>query len=391
MSKSSGIVVRVENAISAVDPGEWDACAADASGTARPQPFLTHAFLSALEDSGSAAPETGWHPAHLVLESGNGTLDACAPCYVKTHSRGEYVFDHGWAEAYERAGGAYYPKLQVAVPFTPVTGPRLLARAGPRAEDNRITLARAAARFASQLDASSLHLTFVTKTEWETLGALGYLQRTDQQFHWHNNGYTSFDDFLGELSSRKRKLIRRERRSALENGVEIRLLTGSDILERHWDRFFEFYLDTGSRKWGMPYLTREFFSLIGERMSAQVLLVMCRQHGNTVAGALNFIGADTLYGRYWGARADIPFLHFEACYYQAIDFAIAHGLCHVEAGAQGPHKLARGYLPETTYSAHYIADPCLREPVARYLGFEQKSVEEARTLLLSHSPFRKEP
>jgi len=389
MGENEEIQVRVEASIAAIDAGKWDACAAGASGSDRPQPFLAHAFLSALEESGSAVPERGWHPAHLVLDGADGGISGCAPCYLKTHSQGEYVFDHGWADAYERAGGQYYPKLQIAVPFTPVTGPRLLTRSGPRAADNRTLLARAAAQLTGQLDASSLHLTFLEKSEWDALGALGFLQRTDQQFHWHNNGYETFDDFLGELSSRKRKLIRRERRDALCGGdITIEHVTGRDLGEHHWDSFFEFYTDTGSRKWGRPYLTRRFFSLIGERMADQILLVLCRRAGRTIAGALNFIGTEALYGRYWGALEHHRFLHFEACYYQAIEFAIANKLARVEAGAQGPHKLARGYLPETTYSVHYIADPGLSDAVAHFLGQEQRYVADDIAYLRAHSPFR---
>ena len=321
-----------------------------------------------------SAARTGWQPRHLLAEDANGTLLGAAPCYVKTHSRGEYVFDQGWAEAFERAGGDYYPKLQVAVPFTPVTGPRLLARPGPLAEAVRGALADALAEITTASELSSAHVTFLTEPEWRALGERGFLQRTDQQFHWENAGYASFDDFLGRLASRKRKTIRRERKEALEPGIEVAWLTGSDLTEAVWDAFFAFYMDTGSRKWGRPYLTREFFSIVGEKMRDRILLVMAKRAGRWIAGAINFLGADTIYGRNWGAVEHHPFLHFELCYYQAIDYAIAHKLARVEAGAQGEHKLARGYLPKTTYSAHFIANPALRRAVAEYLARERAYV-----------------
>jgi predicted N-acyltransferase len=305
---------------------------------------------------------------------------------VKSHSYGEYVFDHAWAQAFERAGGDYYPKLQVAVPFTPVTGPRLLT--GTNAEA-RAALAQAMMAFAKRLDVSSLHITFPNEEEAAALTAQGFLQRHDQQFHWHNDGYESFDAFLAELSSIKRKNLRRERSQALCDGVTVEWITGSDLKEHHWDAFFAFYMDTGSRKWGSPYLTRKFFSLVGERMADQTLLILARRNGRYIAGALNFIGSDALYGRNWGAIEHHPFLHFELCYYQAIDFAIAKGLKVVEAGAQGAHKLARGYLPARTYSLHWIAHEGLRDAVERYLKEERRAVGEEMEELGQHSPFRK--
>jgi predicted N-acyltransferase len=343
-----------------------------------------------LETSASVGGRTGWQPRHLLAEGVDGALLGAAPCYVKVHSRGEYVFDQGWAEAYERAGGNYYPKLQVAVPFTPVTGPRLLARPGPLAEAVRGSLADALVQIAAQSELSSAHVTFVTESEWATLGARGFLQRTDQQFHWENSGFGNFEDFLGALSSRKRKSIRRERKEALSPGIEVHWLTGPDLTESVWDAFFTFYMETGSRKWGRPYLTREFFSRVGATMGDRILLVMAKRAGRWIAGAINFIGSDTIYGRNWGAIEHHPFLHFEVCYYQAIDYAIRHRLKWVEAGAQGEHKLARGYLPKTTYSAHYIADPALRRAIADYLKRERAYVEAAGEELAAAAPFRKD-
>ncbi|MCW5732471.1 MAG: N-acetyltransferase [Alphaproteobacteria bacterium] len=353
-------------------------------------PFISYEFLNALEVSGSTTARTGWQPQHLILEDETGRALGAAPCYLKSHSRGEYVFDRGWAEAYERAGGQYYPKLQVSVPFTPVTGPRLLARPGPQAGHIRDALAEALAKLTDANDLSSAHVTFCTEPEWRMLGERGYLQRTDQQFHFENPGYANFDDFLAQLSSRKRKTIRRERKEAHPPGIDIVCLTGKDLTEDAWDAFFAFYMDTGSRKWGSPYLTREFFSLIGERMADRIVLIMARRAGRYIAGAINFLGADTLYGRNWGAIEHHPFLHFEVCYYQAIDYAIRHKLRWVEAGAQGKHKLARGYLPHTTYSAHYIANPGLRRAIADYLERERAYVEAASEELAAAAPFRKD-
>jgi predicted N-acyltransferase len=355
-----------------------------------PNPFVSHEFLSSLEASGSVGDRTGWLPRHVLVDDKGGRLLGAMPCYAKTHSRGEYVFDHGWAEAFERAGGDYYPKLQVAVPFSPVTGPRLLIRPGPTADAMRGALADALVDLTTTNELSSAHVSFLTETEWRALGKRNFLQRTDQQFHWENAGYASFDDFLAALASRKRKTIRRERKEALSAGVEVRWLTGSDLTEAVWDAFFAFYMETGSRKWGRPYLTREFFSIVGERMRDRILLVMARRAGRWIAGAINFIGADTLYGRNWGAIEHHPFLHFEVCYYQAIDFAIARGLQRVEAGAQGEHKLARGYLPHTTYSAHFIANPALRRAIADYLARERLYIKAATEELAAAAPFRKD-
>src|SRR5689334_18547409 len=353
-------------------------------------PFVSHEFLSALEASQSVGGRTGWQPRHLLAEDAAGELVGVAPCYLKTHSRGEYVFDHGWAEAFERASGDYYPKLQVAVPFTPVTGPRLLARAGLETDAVRCALADALIEITTASGLSSTHVTFLTKEEWETLGKRNFLRRTDQQFHWENAGYNSFDDFLTALASRKRKAIRRERKEALSAGIDVCWLTGSDLTESIWDAFFAFYMETGSRKWGRPYLTREFFSVVGEKMRDRILLVMARRAGRWIAGAINFIGPDTLYGRNWGAVEHHPFLHFELCYYQAIDYAIAKGLKRVEAGAQGEHKLARGYLPRTTHSAHFIADPGLRRAIDDYLSRERAYVQAASRELAAATPFRKD-
>jgi predicted N-acyltransferase len=405
--------IRLAQSLNEVPAAAWNACAAGPSSLSAigedvkltsednsspqfstrgypPNPFVSHEFLSSIEASLSVGARTGWQSSHMLAEDGSGQLVGCAPCYVKSHSRGEYVFDHGWAEAFERAGGAYYPKLQVAVPFTPVTGPRLLARPGPQAVAVRGSLAQALVQIASANGLSSAHVTFPTEAEWRLLGQRGFLQRTDQQFHWENQGYAAFDDFLAALSSRKRKTIRRERKEALAPGIEVRWLTGSDLTEEAWDAFFAFYMETGSRKWGRPYLTRAFFSIVGEAMRDRILLVMARRAGRWIGGALNFIGADTLYGRNWGCIEHHPFLHFELCYYQAIDFAIARKFARVEAGAQGEHKLARGYLPATTYSAHFIVDPALRRAIADYLARERAYVEAARDELAAAAPFRKD-
>ena len=319
----------------------------------------------------------------------DGAIAGIVPCYLKSHSQGEYVFDRGWADAYERAGGRYYPKLQVSVPFTPVTGPRLLIRDGVDRDVIGGALASGLVALCGVSKASSAHVTFAREAEWRFLAAQGFLQRTDQQFHWQNQGFGSFDDFLATLNSRHRKAIKRERREAVANGITIHWLRGADITEDAWDAFFKFYMETGSRKWGRPYLTRAFFSLIGESMADDVLLVMARRNNRWIAGAINFIGSDTLFGRNWGAIEHHPFLHFEVCYYQAIEFAIKHRLQTVEAGAQGEHKIARGYLPQTTYSAHYIADPGLRRAVADYLKRERAYVAEAGRELAEAGPFRK--
>ncbi|CUU41914.1 hypothetical protein BVIRIDIS_09130 [Blastochloris viridis] len=352
-------------------------------------PFVSHEFLSALEQSGSAVAGTGWAGLHLIAKDGGGTIVGAVPAYLKGHSRGEYVFDQGWADAYAAAGGRYYPKLQVAVPFTPCTGPRLLVRPGHDAPAVRRLLAAGLAELAQQTGASSVHVTFPTGREWTELGTEGWLTRTDRQFQWLNRGYGTFDAFLDDLAARKRKAIRRERREALAAGIEIHRLTGPDLTEAVWDAFFACYIDTGSRKWGRPYLTRDFFSLVSERMADKIVLAMARRAGRWIAGALNFVGSDTLYGRHWGATEHHPFLHFELCYYQALDAAIERGLDRVEAGAQGEHKLARGYLPVPTYSAHLILDPGLRRGVANYLARERAYVAEMGRDLLASAPFRK--
>lgn len=388
MDDKEQVTLRVINDLSEIDAEAWDACANPAGEPSNP--FLTHAFLYALEESGSATRETGWMPYHLLLEDGDQKLLGCMPMYLKSHSKGEYVFDYGWADALERAGGQYYPKLQVSVPFTPATGPRLLTPSDPNRQASQAALAAGAVEVAKQLGISSLHMTFLPEAQSRHLTEMGFLQRTDQQFHWHNEGYKTFDDFLKSLASRKRKMIRKERERAIENGITIECLTGRDIKEDHWDAFYKFYLDTGNRKWGSPYLTRLFFSLIGERMPEQVLLVMASREGRYIAGAINFIGGDALYGRNWGAIEHHPFLHFEVCYYQAIEFAILHGLARVEAGAQGEHKLARGYLPAKTYSAHWIANESFHTAVEQYLERERDHVDHDIALLSEYSPFRHE-
>jgi predicted N-acyltransferase len=392
---STSLRIRVISALRDVTAESWDSCAnPEAASTGACQgeynPFISHDFLSCLEISKSVSARTGWQPQHLLAETEDGQVLGVAPCYLKSHSRGEYVFDHGWAEAYERAGGNYYPKLQVSVPFTPASGRRLLVAPRPASEGAQAALANGLIELCNIRQASSAHVTFLTEPEWRFLGDRGFLHRTDQQFHWDNAGYQTFDDFLGVLAARKRKAIRRERREAIENGIEIHPLTGSDLTESVWDAFFAFYMETGSRKWGRPYLTRNFFSLVGERMADKILLVMAKRAGRWVAGAINFIGSETLFGRHWGAVEHHPFLHFELCYYQAIDYAIAHKLQRVEAGAQGEHKLSRGYLPTTTYSAHYIADPALRRAIADYLARERSYVEAAGRELAEAAPFRKD-
>jgi uncharacterized protein len=379
--------VHVVPAISLVAAADWDACANPDPATYNP--FVSHAFLSALEDTQCVGGRSGWKPQHIIVEQSGTGVVACMPAYLKSHSQGEYVFDHGWAEAFQRAGGEYYPKLQATVPFSPVPGPRLLARPGPDADAHRKLLLAGAAALAKQHDLSSVHVTFMSEAEWQAAASAGWLQRTDQQFHWANQDYPSFDGFLAALSSRKRKTIRKERETALASGLAIEQVTGAAITEAHWDAFYEFYQDTGSRKWGRPYLNRAFFSSLGRSMADRCLLVLAHRGGKYVAGALNMIGGDCLYGRYWGAIEQHPCLHFEVCYYQAIDYAITHKLARVEAGAQGEHKLARGYLPSATYSAHWIADPGFRKAVARYLNEERRHVAEHREMLAEFGPYRK--
>ena len=361
-----------------IGAARWNALA-NPQGLAEPHPFTTYEFFAALEESGSACRDTGWQPAHLA------SADAIMPLYLKSHSYGEYVFDQAWAQALERTGGDYYPKLQAAVPFTPVTGHRLLAKD----DAARTALLKTAAGAVKQIGASSLHITFLTRDEWRAAGEAGYLLRTGQQFHWDNRGYKSFDEFLGELSSAKRKTLRKERAAVRDAGVTFEWLTGADITESHWDQFFAFYMDTGGRKWGTPYLTRDFFSRLGQSLSKQILLVMARKDGRAIAGALNLFGEGVLFGRNWGATEYVPFLHFETCYYQAMDFAIARGLKRVEAGAQGEHKLLRGYLPVETYSAHVIAHPGLARAVDDFLEAERAAVAENIAELARHAPFKK--
>ncbi len=385
--------IKAAQSLSAVSAENWDRCANPGrpAGDEDPfNPFVSHAFLSSLEDSGCVGSKAGWLPLHTLVEDEAGRLLAAAPAYLKSHSQGEYVFDHSWADAYARAGGRYYPKLQVSVPFTPATGPRLLVAEGEEAGEARTHLIAGLRALRHQVQASSVHATFLQDADAQALAGEGFLLRHDQQFHWFNEGYGTFEDFLGALASRKRKAIRRERRDALGDGITIEWVTGRQITEAHWDAFFAFYMDTGSRKWGRPYLNRRFFSLVGERMAERILLVMAKRQNRYIAGAINFIGDTRLYGRNWGCIEDHPFLHFEVCYYQAIDFAIARGLGRVEAGAQGEHKLARGYRPVITTSAHDFPDPAFRRAIAAYLEQERTYVREAADELASATPFRHE-
>ncbi|KAB2849218.1 MAG: N-acetyltransferase [Hyphomicrobiaceae bacterium] len=380
--------ITVHPRIADIDAGDWDRLANP--DAARANPFVSHAFLNLLEECGAVSARTGWMPQHLTLKDGSGKLIAAAPCYLKSHSRGEYVFDYAWAEAYQRAGGSYYPKLQVAVPFTPVPGPRLLIAPDADRGEATLLLLNALAELSRKRGASSFHITFMQEDEWRRAGELGCLKRLGQQFHWLNRGFHTYEEFLVSLSSRKRKAIRRERREAIADGVAIERLSGNDIRRQHWDAMFEFYMDTGGRKWGSPYLNRRAFDLIGERMADKVLLVLARREGRYIAGALNLIGGDCLYGRYWGTIEPRPFLHFEVCYHQAIEYAIAAGLARVEAGAQGEHKLARGYLPVAIFSAHFILDKRLSRAVAEYLERERDHVEEANRELAEAGPYRNE-
>ena len=382
--------ISIVSSFKEIRPERWAALAGTSKTNSKSKynPFTSHAYLSSLEESGSATPKAGWQGRHVVIEE-DGALVAATFGYAKSHSQGEYVFDHGWADAFERAGGRYYPKLQAAIPFTPATGPRLLHRTGEPVVETQAALAEGLKELTRRHGVSSAHATFVPETEMPVFEAAGYLHRTDQQFHFINAGYGAYEDFLETLASRKRKALKKERRAALEHGIEIDWLTGSDLTESVWDQFFAFYMDTGSRKWGRPYLNRRFYSLIGERMADDILLVMARREGRYIAGAINFIGGDTLYGRHWGCIEDHPFLHFEVCYHQAIDFAIEKRLTRVEAGAQGEHKLARGYLPVTTHSAHYIAHAGLRRAIADYLERERQDVEMMGDYLAEHGPFRR--
>lgn len=401
--EETGIVLRTVSSMQGFERTEW----AQFSTTQKQadsledrnrsyNPFLSYAYLSALEDSGCVGENTGWLPYHLRLETAQGQLLAAAPAYLKSHSQGEYVFDHGWAEAFERAGGQYYPKLQLGVPFTPATGSRLLVAdkntrllVADKNPELRQLLGSAIAQITDQHGLSSAHVTFAESADIQALKSAGFLHRTDQQFHFINNGFQDYNDFLEELISRKRKALKRERREALSNGISIDWLTGKDLTEDIWDQFFTFYMDTGSRKWGRPYLNRDFYSLIGERMADDIVLIMAKREDRYIAGAINFIGGDRLFGRHWGCIEDHPFLHFEVCYHQAIDYAIAHQLSVVEAGAQGEHKLARGYEPVTTHSAHYISNPSFRTAVAQYLRREMREIEQNNVYFSEHSPFRK--
>ncbi|WIY68457.1 GNAT family N-acetyltransferase [Aquidulcibacter paucihalophilus] len=376
--------LQVHDRVADIGREAWDACA-----TPSGDPFLSFDFLDACEASGSAVPAEGWAGRHLSLRDADSRVLGVMPLWLKGHSQGEYVFDHSWADAYQRAGGRYYPKLLSAVPFTPVTGPRFLAHPDADAATVRQALLQGAIALTERLGVSSLHVNFPTRDDWDAMGGAGLLQRQDMQYVWRNDGYATFDAFLAALSANRRKTIRRERREA-QAGLDIRVLTGAEIADAHWDAFFAFYMDTGARKWGRPYLTRDFFTRLGETMADRIALVMAFRDGEAIAGALNLIGRDALYGRQWGALEEVPFLHFELCYYQAIEFAIARGLSRVEAGAQGEHKIARGYLPSPVYSAHFIADPALREPVARYLDGERPAVAaEIEAMTADLSPFRK--
>ncbi len=362
---------------------EWDACAGGEN------PFVSHVFLAVLEESGSATARTGWLPQHAVLRDPAGQVVACAPCYAKSHSQGEYVFDWSWADAFERAGGRYYPKLQVCVPFSPVPGPRLLVRPGSGVPP--AALAQGLAQACAQFGLSSVHVTFCQEAEWNALGEAGWLQRLGTQFHWHNRGYGSFEDFLGALSSRKRKAIRRERREAAAAGFTLKTLRGKEITPRHWTAFHRFYRSTTDKKWGRSaYLTPRFWPLLGEALGDRVVLMLAERDGEPVAGALNLLGSEALYGRNWGSLVDAPFLHFELCYYRAIDFAIEHGLPRVEAGAQGEHKIQRGYLPCPTWSAHWIAHAGLRRAVGDFLERERPAMLAEMEALATLSPFRRE-
>lgn len=389
MAKSKNLdnvvaTVTLCNSINDIPEAEWDIC------VGAEYPFLLHAFMSALEDSGSVSPKTGWLPQHLVYRDSSGKLVGAVPLYLKGHSYGEYVFDWGWADAFEKAGQKYFPKLLSAVPFTPVTCPKLLVRPGENQSEVRSILTSGLVSALEQLNVSSLHINFSPQGEWEFLGKAKFLKRQGIQYHWNNNGYSSFDDFLNSLTSRKRKAIRKERKAANESGVKIRSLTGAEIEKRHWDAFFQFYVDTTDRKWGSAYLNRDFFTLLGERMADKVLLIIAEYDTRLVGGALNFIGKDTLFGRNWGCLADFKFLHFEACYYRAIDFAIEKGLSRVEAGAQGEHKIQRGYIPTLTYSNHYIDDLGFRDAVAQFLRRESAYIVEQKTYLDQTTPFRQE-
>lgn len=408
MSRTGGanLTVRVATSLKAVPAAAWNACANPAARDAAlrvsdaapaslldcadtDNPFVSHAFLTALEESRCVGGRTGWSPVYLLVEDAAGALLAAAPSFLKSHSQGEYVFDHAWADAYQRAGGDYYPKLQVAAPFTPATGPRLLVARGEREQEARAGLIAGLNALRAQAQASSVHVTFAQEPDLSALAAEGYLERHDLQFHWRNDGFGTYDDFLATLASRKRKALKRERREALNNDITVEVLSGAELTESVWDDFHSFYEDTGARKWGRPYLNRAFFSAIGAAMGDRIVLVMARRAGRYIAGAINFRGSNTLYGRNWGCIEDHPFLHFELCYHRAIDYAIAHNLDRVEAGAQGEHKLARGYRPVVTRSMHLLADPGLRRAVAAHLQQERRQIAQAQEALAAESPFRK--
>jgi len=382
----TGYTATIHPTTASISAEVWNSLVPSTNGVAD-NPFLDHAFFLALEQSGCATARTGWQPQHILLTDNSGQALGLMPLFLKSHSMGEYVFDHGWANAYERAGGDYYPKLQCSVPFTPATAPKLLVPSGRL--EAQAALLSAAQQLAGQRDASSVHMTFVPEAEADLVESTGWLKRLDTQFHWHNEGFDSFEAFLETLSSRKRKTIRRERRDALADGLTVKWLTGSDLKEHHWDAFYDFYEDTGARKWGRPYLNRKFFSLLGETLADRIVLMLAYDGAVPIAGAINFLGHDRIFGRNWGATRDVPFLHFELCYYQAIDYAIAHKLAVVEAGAQGEHKLARGYAPATTYSVHYIAHPGLRSAIADFLEHERASVAREQEALDTYTPFRK--
>lgn len=373
---------RIVEHIADIPADTWEKLAGDDN------PFVSHQFLHALEETGCATNEAGWLPQHIVVEEASGKIVAAAPMYLKSHSQGEYVFDHGWAHAWERAGGRYYPKMQVAAPFSPVTGPRLLAGTGPESDDARLTLLRALETVCQKLQVSSVHVTFCTEREHRLMGIADWIPRIGRQFHWHNRGYETFDDFLGALTSRKRKMIRKERARVADQGIRVRPLSGDEIRPEHWDAFYRFYVDTYDRKWGYPYLTREFFEAAQARLGQRIVLVMADMDGLPVAGALNLRGSDALYGRNWGCLGDFRFLHFEACYYQAIEYAIDHGLAKVEAGTQGPHKIQRGYEPVPTYSGHYIPNESFRDAVARFCRDEEREVDWEMEAYAEHLPYR---
>ncbi len=388
LTENAEATVEVVGAMADISASQWDSCANPDPATHNP--FISHAFLQALEEAETVSPRTGWQPQHLLIKDDNDSIRGCMPLYAKSHSKGEYVFDYGWADAFERAGGSYYPKLVSAVPFTPVPGRRILVQPGDDAERYENLLLAGAIELTSRYDLSSLHINFLPEQQWSSTTEMGFLQRMDQQFHWHNQDFGTFDDFLASLASRKRKTVRKERAQAVANGLTIEHFRGNKITEEHWDAVYMFYMDTGSRKWGRPYLNRTFFSLLGESMADQCLLILVSRDGKYIGGALNIIGGDCLYGRYWGAIEHHPCLHFEVCYYQAIEFAIQNGLARVEAGAQGEHKLARGYMPTATYSAHYIPNPSFRRAISAYLSEERDYVERSREMLAQYAPYRRD-